>query len=245
MSSAMSTRSWRHHSDAIGEKRGFRDRVGDEQHRRAEGFAQPAQEMSHVGAGHLVERGERLVHQQDRCVDGERPNQPHSLLHPAGEFVRVGVAEVAEADLVEEIADRCARCRRRRASVDVEQQAGVRFDGAPREQRRRLGHEADLLVASGLGRRHAVDDDLARRRLFEAGDQAQQGGLAAARRPEERDRLAVTDVEVDRCKRVERPERLRDAAHFDPGRHDERAYLRGGAPLGPVRASVVECQTCP
>ncbi len=35
-------------------------------------------------------------------------------------------------------------------------------------------------------------------RVLEAGDQPQQRGLAAARRPDEDDELAVLDLEIDR-----------------------------------------------
>ena len=40
-------------------------------------------------------------------------------------------------------------------------------------------------------------DDRAGGRLLEAGDHAQHGGLAAARRPEEGDELAGADIEVE------------------------------------------------
>ena len=106
MSSVDPARPRRHHGHPIGQERRLGDRVGDEQHRGAERLAQPAEQVAHVGAGHLVERGERFVHQQDRGVDRERPHQPDALLHAAGQLVRVGVAEVAEADLVEQVVDR-------------------------------------------------------------------------------------------------------------------------------------------
>ena len=46
-------------------------------------------------AGHLVERAERLVHQQDRRLERERARDRDALLHPAGELVRVVAREVA------------------------------------------------------------------------------------------------------------------------------------------------------
>ena len=42
----------------------------------------------------------------------------------------------------------------------------------------------------------AVDDDLALGRILESGEHAQQRGLAAARRAEQREELALADLEV-------------------------------------------------
>ncbi len=114
MSSVTRPGTWRHHRHTVRQERRLGDRVGDEHHRGAERFAQPAQQVAHVGAGHLVERCERLVHQQDRRVEREGPHQSDPLLHAAGQFVRIGLAEVAEPDLVQEIGHGHARRRRRR-----------------------------------------------------------------------------------------------------------------------------------
>ena len=45
--------------------------------------------------------------------------------------------------------------------------------------------------------RLSADADVAGARLVEPGDQAQERGLAAARRAEQHEELAVGDVEVD------------------------------------------------
>ena len=47
-------------------------------------------------AGHRVERPERLVHQQDVGVLGERARQRHALAHAAGQLVRPLVGEAVE-----------------------------------------------------------------------------------------------------------------------------------------------------
>ncbi len=46
----------------------------------------------------LVERGERLVHQQDFRLGGERAGERHALAHAAGEFAGIAVLEAVEAD---------------------------------------------------------------------------------------------------------------------------------------------------
>ena len=86
-----------------------------------------------------------------------------------------------------------------RAAAAVDEAVGdVVGHGQVGEQR--VGLEDDAEVA--LGRRQARDVapgllDAAGGLRLEAGDDAQQRGLAAARRPEEADELALRDVEVD------------------------------------------------
>ena len=64
----------------------------------------------------------------------------------------------------------------------------------------------------------AVDQDLALVRLLEAGDHPQRRRLAAARRPEHREELALGDVEVDAPNGGEVAEALGDGAEGDAGR---------------------------
>ena len=84
------------------------------------------------------------------------------------------------------------------------------------EQRVVLEHEADLALAHVLvGRVLAVEQDAAVGRVLEAGDDAQQRRLAAARRAEQRDELAGRELEADIVERDEVAERLADVADFD------------------------------
>ena len=186
----------RQHADAVGDEHRLGDRVGDEQHGRRQLLAQPGEEVAHVGPGDLVEGGERLVHQQQRRAEGHRPHQRDALLHPARQLVRVGVGEVLEAHVGEQLG-RGRAAHRRAATVDVEEQPGVGGDGAPGQQGRRLRDEADALARSGVVRAGAVDRDVTRRRLVEPADEPQQGRLAAAAGAEHGDDLPGLDREVD------------------------------------------------
>ena len=125
--------------------------------------------MTHVLAGDLVEGGERLVHQQQRSAERHRPDEGDALLHPARQLVRVGVGELGEADLGEQVAGRARRFAGR-VAVDLEEQAGVAGDGAPGQQRRRLRHEPDTLGDAGGVRAAAVDLDDPGARLVEPAD---------------------------------------------------------------------------
>ena len=64
-----------------------------------------------------------------------------------------------------------------------------------------LKHKA--AIAARLAHDAAVEQHFARGRLFEAGDDAQERGLAAAARSDDRDELAAIDGQVDAAQRVE------------------------------------------
>ncbi len=61
----------------------------------------------------------------------------------------------------------------------------------------------------------AVEDNLARVGVLQPGDDTQQRCLSAARRPEQRNKLAVREIQRDVVQRFERTERLVDVANFD------------------------------
>ncbi len=61
-------------------------------------FCKFALQPQHLGlqflADHRVDGGERLVHQQDRRVRGQRPGHADALLLPTGELGRVALPEL-------------------------------------------------------------------------------------------------------------------------------------------------------
>src|ERR1700730_15672648 len=72
-----------HHDDAVGEEDGLVDLVGNEEHRLAGLVPDLEQLLLHELARLGIERGERLVHEQDLGVGGERAGQVTALLHAA------------------------------------------------------------------------------------------------------------------------------------------------------------------
>jgi hypothetical protein len=83
------------------------------------------------------------------------------------------------------------------AAAHLQRQLHVLQRGAPGQQRRVLEHEADVAVlARGLrrGRQHL---DAAPAGLQQVGHHAQEGRLAAARGPQQREELALRHVEVE------------------------------------------------
>ena len=79
-----------HHQDALADLRDDAEVVGDEDQRSAGLAAQFIEQLEHPRLGGHVERGGRLVGDQQRGVVGERHRDHHSLALAAGHLVRVG-----------------------------------------------------------------------------------------------------------------------------------------------------------
>ncbi len=199
------------------------DVVGHEQHGRP-GLPAPDLEQLVLErlSGHLVERPERLVHQQQPWTGDERAGDRDAHPHAAGELARQVTRVTVEADQLE----RSIGCRAALAPRDAaqgERQRDVVADGRPRQQRRVLEDVGDATGAAGRSGVGAHDGHRARGRLREAGDQAEDRRAAAARGPSEGDQLTGRDREVERRERARAVrERLLDAGEVDraglPGR---------------------------
>src|SRR5581483_3868239 len=138
-----------------------------------------------------VECRQRLVEEQHARLDRERAGERDALLHAAGELMRVAVAGVREADELEQVVDALAPVELVPAA-NPEPELDVLPRGHVREQRVRLeDHPHVALVGGDAGDVLAVDEDAAAVRTVEACDEAQRGRLAAARRAEEREELAL------------------------------------------------------
>ena len=125
-----------------------------------------------------------------------------------------------------------------RRAAQLQREGHVVGDRHVRVERVVLEHHGDV----ALFRRHVVDDaladaDLSRGDVLEPGDHPQQGRLAAARRPDQDDELAVADVDVDAVNDLKRAEGLADLTdghrrHALPPRRAEPPSPRAVAHLG-------------
>ena len=107
----------------------------------------------------------------------------------------------ASVDLL--VDDRLVLARHLQREGDVLRHRHVRIE------RVGLEHHGELALGRRLaGHVAAVDVDRAAAGVLQPGDQPQQRGLAAARRADEDDELAVLDVEVDVRDDDRRPEGL-------------------------------------
>jgi len=88
---------------------------------------------------------------------------------------------------------------------------------APRQKIVALEHEAAVAARAAHGA--SVERHLARAGGFEARDDAQKGGLAAARRADDRNELAALDREVDVLQRLQFAERLAEMRDLELARH--------------------------
>ena len=183
--------AWCHHQQGVGQIGAFANAVGDEDHGEAfligRVLPQPQQIVIQRGARWFIERGERLVQQQQPGPGYQRAGNGYPHLHPAGQFAGIGAFEAAKAD-----AGECRGGARvsfgARYMLKVQRQAHIALRVGPRHPSGVLEDEADGRLSvrpcdgAGVGR-------------HEARDQAQRGGLAAARRSQQRDEFAIGDAE--------------------------------------------------
>ena len=213
-----------HHDDAVGHGERFLLVVGDHDGGHAQALLQGAHLVAQPDPDLGVERRERLVEQQQLRGSRERAGQSDALLLAARELDRVFLALLGQADEREQLFDAPVDLGRWPTAVD-QAIADIVGDRQVREQR--IGLEDDAEIALGRARMGDVTPahlDAAAVLQVEAGDCAQQGGLAAARRAEEADELAAMDVEIDAAQGLEGAEALGELADRDK-RSRVRAHL--------------------
>ena len=141
-----------HDQDPVAQLERLGEVVGDEHHRLADLLVQADDLVLHVAADQGVERGERLVEEQDVGVGGQRARQADALLHATGELVGVGALVAGQADQVDHLLRPVASCAAV-VAADLEAEADVVEDLAVGQQAEVLEHHADPLapqVAQGL-----------------------------------------------------------------------------------------------
>ena len=212
--------------DAVTERHRLDLVVGDVDHRRAELGLQVLDLGTHVRPQLRVQVGERLVHEEGPRPPDQRAGQRDALLLPTGQPLRPPVQQRVEPHHPGRLGDPLAHLRLGQAlgpQREGEVVAGlqVRVEGVE------LEHHGDV----ALGRRQVVDQraadaDVARRLPLESGHGPQRRGLAAARRTEHDEQLAVADGQVHVLHR-DRPVgvALVQGGHLDAG-HQRRTAPR-------------------
>ena len=166
--------------------------MGDEQRGLARFRPDAGQLFEHDGLVLLVERREGLVHAQDFRIVGKGPRDRNALLHPARELIRIGPGVIRQPHLLEEVIDSGLDLRSRKAA-HLQAVADVALHREPGEHRVLLeNHRRQRL------RLVAVEPgDVAVRFLIKAIDDAKQGGLAAAARPDDHHEFTRGDRQAD------------------------------------------------
>ena len=239
-------RACRHHAYPIGEQHRLGHRVRDEED-RLRPFAPDAQQLqAHFFPGERVQGAEGFVHQEEVRVRDQGPADGSPLLHAPESSEGIFRSKSASP----------TRCRSSRAFAALPGSRRGRILSGNRtllstlaqgEKGRRLEHHSD--VASRPLHRDAVDGDPPRGGRQEPRDQAQQGGLAAPGRADDRDELVALDVEAhlpqgQHVGAVERSEALRDVLDLDDRARLPSAVGRGPHPHLPGRReSSITCST--
>ena len=215
-----------YHGDAIGHHQRLVLVVGDED-RSGRQLAQQALELDLHGFAQLaVERAERFVEQQELWTDRERARDRNALLLAAREHPHRALGEVPHVNEVEEAGHRRPDVLARGASRG-KPEGDVFRDGEVGKERVVLKHHAhvaavrrtrrDVLTVephrAGVGRKQARHD-------------AQQRGLAATGRPEQRDELAALDAEVDAVEHPRAGKGFRGAGDGQEIRHSQLSVTR-------------------
>src|SRR5215208_4643273 len=200
-----------HHHDAVGHGERLLLVVGDHDGRDAEALLQGADLLAQAHPHLGVERRERLVEEEEVRRRRERAGERDALLLAARELPRVFAMLLGQADEREKLIDATLDLGRPFSAVD-EPVADVAGDGQVREQGVGLEHDAEVALRR-RGARHVApgDPDPALVLRVEAGDGAQERGLAAAGRSEEAHELAAPDLEIDRLQGGEGAEALPQA----------------------------------
>src|SRR5206468_5906 len=178
-----------------------------------------------------VERPERLVEQQHLGLDGEGAGEGHALALPAGQLRRTAVRQPVELHELQEVHHLRADVGHGRAGgarPHAQAEGHVLEDGHVPEERVVLEdepHPPHAHVALGLVL--ALEEDDARVGRLQARDDAEEAGLAGARRPEQGHQLARGDGHADGVDRGEASELLGDVPDFDAHAASRAGSSRG------------------
>ena len=201
-----------HHRDAIRDVADDREIVGDEHVGEVELALQLDQQVQHLRLDRDVERGDRLVRDDELRLQHEGPREPDALPLAATELVRVSAGRLGRhADALEHLVDGRVAVLAGSDPVDTEAFRDQVADLHPGVERADGVLEDDLHVAAHPlhvtsaepDEIDAVEGDLPLGRLEQAQQRAPEGGLAATGLPDEPEGLSTADLEVDAVDRLE------------------------------------------
>jgi hypothetical protein len=181
--------------------------VGDQHHRLAAGV-HFADQTKHIGRAFRIEIAGRFVGEQQGGLQHQCTRDRGALHLPAGKLARAMLHPVLQADTFEQMGRPAQRIGIRRAREPQRQQHVLQHRQA-RQQMEALEHETDAPVAQFargfiVERLHvdAVEDVATAVGLVEAAEHVEQGRLARARGPRQRDERTARDRQVDPVERM-------------------------------------------
>ena len=216
-----------HHRDPVAHRHRLDLVVGHVDRRRLE----PALELQDLGPSldtkRRIEVGERLVHQERLWLTHDRSPEGDPLPLAARELLRLPLDQLLQVEDVRSTLHALVDLPLRHLVV-AQAEREVVVHGHVRVERVRLEDHRDV-TRSGCNvvDDTAADQDPATRHVLEPGEHPQRGRLAAARRTDEDEELAVRDLEREIVDRDRAVEALRDVLELDTC-HQDRASRGGG-----------------
>ena len=207
-----------HHAKPIGDPAHDAEVMGDEQQRHAEPLLDVLEKLDDLRLHRDIERGGRLVGDQEVGLIGERHGDHDALALAAGQLMRIGAEprlRIGNADLAEHLDDPRPRRSAGEPAMQKQNFADLLFDRMQRVERRHrlLEHDGDVVAAHAAHVAFAERQEIAaleqdragrmpRRRIGQQLEDRQRGHrFAGAGFADQRHGLAVADVErnaVDR-----------------------------------------------
>ena len=200
-----------HDVNAVGHVPHDAEVVRDEQHRHAHFFLQRLEQLQDLRLDRDVERGCRLVGDQQVWLVGERDGDHHALPLAAGKLMRISsepLFGVANADLGQQFDHARARCLVGNLLMQLDDFADLLLDGVQRIERRHrlLKDDRNSSAADGAQLRFvgfqnvlAFEQDFAGRVRCGVGQQPQDRhrryGFSRTRFADEGDGLPIADRE--------------------------------------------------
>ena len=187
-----------HHRDAITHRHRLGLVVGHVHGRDAQLTLERSDLRTRLDAQLGVEVRQRFVHQEHLRLAHDRTAHRHALTLPTGEVRRLAVEEFVEVEDPSRFLDAPAPVLLLHL-LHLEVKADVLGHGHVRVQRIRLEDHRDVaILRRHIGDVTVTDQDVALVDRFEPGQHPQRRRLAAARRADQHEELAVADLEVER-----------------------------------------------
>lgn len=197
----------RHHNDAVRQRDRLIEIMGDEDERAPVRLPEVEQDAVHESACVNVQRGERLIHENDFGLHDQGLCHRNALALAAGQLMRIALLESLQSDLGEPGPCLLARVRDRAALKD-EPEADIVLGGLPGQQPFLLKHVAGLTVQAR--KRLAENTNVAGGGLQQSGDSVENGRFSAAGRPHHCNEFSFGHLEVHAFDGREVPEANHD-----------------------------------
>ena len=146
-------------------------------------------------AGHGVQGGKRLVHQQNAGAGSQGAGKRHALLHSAGKFMNMSMGTLFQPHQFQILLRHGKPVSPSQSGHQIQAEHHVPHHIQPRKQGGLLEHHSS--VPSGSRHRLPVQLHHPGRRKLQPCNDIQQGSLPAAAGPHQAHELASSDIQIN------------------------------------------------